>query len=240
MKMQRALRQIYPHQCISCATAVADELALCGDCWRETPFITGLVCDACGTPLPGETDGANELCDDCMTIARPWHRGRAAVLYKGNARNMILALKHGDRPELAKPAARWMLSAARPLIEPGMVIVPVPAHWTRLLKRRYNQAVLLGRELGTLTGLNMLPTAIVRKHHTPVQDGMGLDARFENVAGAIVPHPKRGGELAGKRVLLVDDVMTSGATLACATEACHSAGATQVCVLPLARVAKDT
>lgn len=237
--MQRALQLIYPHQCISCATLVDTGYSLCGDCWRETPFIAGLVCDACGTPLPGETDGAVEFCDDCTVILRPWHRGRAALIYKGNARKMVLALKHGDRQELAIPAARWMYASAQSIIDRDTVIVPVPAHWTRLLRRRYNQAVLLARELGKLGGLKVLPTALVRQRHTPVQDGKGRDARFRNVADAIAPHPRRGAALGGKRVLIVDDVMTSGATLSAATQACHAAGATQVCVVALARVAKD-
>jgi len=237
--MQRALRIIYPPQCVSCAAPVAGELALCGDCWRDTPFISGLVCNACGTPLPGQDSAGDVLCDDCMVIARPWAAGRAALLYKDNARRLVLALKHGDRTELARPAAGWMLRAADGLLDPETIVVPVPIHWTRLLRRRYNQAALLAGELTKLAGLKSMPDALVRPRHTAVQDGMGRNARFANMAGAIVAHPKKAGILAGRPVLLVDDVMTSGATLAAATEACHVAGATRICVLTLARVAKD-
>jgi len=238
-EMQRALRIIYPPQCISCAAPVAGELALCGDCWRDTPFITGLVCGACGTPLPGEDSAPDVLCDDCMAIARPWAAGRAALLYKDNARRLVLALKHGDRTELARPAARWMQRAADGLIGPETLVVPVPIHWTRLLRRRYNQAALLADEVARLTGSPTLPDALIRRKRTPVQDGMGREARFANMTGAIVAHPKRSSALAGRAVLLVDDVMTSGATLAAAAEACQVAGATRICVLVLARVAKD-
>ncbi len=238
--MQRAWQIIYPPQCISCNALMGEEHALCGDCWRETSFITGLVCEACGTPLPGEADTVEALCDDCMTIARPWDKGRAAVLYKGNARRLVLALKHGDRLELAKPMARWLVSSVRPILRPNMVVVPVPAHRSRLFRRRYNQAALIANELAKIAALTVLPDALVRLRPTIVQDGMGRDARFRNMSDAITPHPKRGAQLDGRAVLLVDDVMTSGATLAAATEACHAAGASSVCVSALARVAKDT
>ncbi|MGR3343947.1 MAG: double zinc ribbon domain-containing protein [Paracoccaceae bacterium] len=237
--MQSLLRLIYPPQCISCDALLAEDMTLCGTCWRETPFISGKVCDACGVPLPGEDDGQADLCDDCLTIARPWASGRAALLYRDNARRIVLTLKHGDRLELARPAARWMQSAAAPLLEPGQIMVPVPAHWSRLLRRRYNQAALLARELARLTGATFLPDALIRTRRTDVQDGMGLDQRFQNMSQAIAPHPKYGGALIGKEVLLIDDVMTSGATMAAATEASLASGATRVCVLALARVAKD-
>ncbi len=237
--MQSLLRLIYPPQCISCDALLAEEMALCGTCWRSTPFISGNVCDACGVPLPGEYEDQPDLCDDCLTIARPWASGRAALLYRDNARRIVLALKHGDRPELAKPAARWMQSAAAPLLESGQVMVPVPAHWSRFLRRRYNQAALLARELARLTNATYLPDALIRTRRTAVHDGMGLDQRFQNMSHAIAPHPKYGGALIGKEVLLIDDVMTSGATLAAAAEATFAAGATRVCVLALARVAKD-
>jgi predicted amidophosphoribosyltransferase len=207
--MQSLLRLIYPAQCISCDALLADDMALCGTCWRNTPFIAGTVCDACGVPLPGEGDGRVDLCDDCLTIARPWASGRAAPLYKGNARRMVLSLKHGDRLELAKPAARWMQSAAAPL-------------------------------LARLTGATYVPDALIRSRRTAVQDGMSLNQRFQNMSQAIAPHPKYSHALTGKNVLLIDDVMTSGATLAAATEACAASGATRICVLVLARVAKDT
>ena len=238
--MQSLLRLIYPPQCISCEALLAEDMSLSGTCWRDTLFISGHVCDACGVPLPGEDEGQVDLCDDCLTVARPWASGRAALLYRDNARRIVLALKRGDRLELARPAARWMQSAAGPLLEPGQVMVPVPAHWSRFLRRRYNQAALLAKELACLTGATFLPDSLIRTRRTAVQDGMGRDQRFQNMARAIAPHPQYGSALIGKNVLLIDDVMTSGATLAAAAEASLAAGATRVCVLALARVAKDT
>ncbi|MEE9427692.1 MAG: ComF family protein [Paracoccaceae bacterium] len=239
MGLQTALRLIYPPSCISCSTLLDEEFALCSNCWGETPFITGLVCDFCGVPLPGDSDGHKERCDDCMTIARPWERGRAALLYAGNARRLVLAMKHGDRQDLAVPAARWLVTPMRQLVGKGAIVVPIPAHWTRLIQRRYNQAALLAKELAATTGETYLPDALVRKRVTKVQDGMGRSERFTNMAGAITPHKKHAVKLAGQEVLLIDDVMTSGATFAATTEACYAAGAARVCVLALARVAKD-
>jgi predicted amidophosphoribosyltransferase len=238
--MQRALRLIFPPQCIGCDAQVETEFSLCATCWRDTPFISGLVCDDCGTPLPGEERSHAEICDDCISIARPWVAGRAALLYQSKARQLVLSLKHGDRLDLARPAAQWMAAANKPLIQADMVVVPVPAHWLRLLKRRYNQAALLAKNLAAFCDLTFLPDPLVRPHRTRVQDGMGREQRFENVAGAIIPHPKHPRALQGRDVLLVDDVMTSGATLAAATEACHASGANRVFVSVLARVAKDT
>lgn len=234
-----ALHLIYPPQCLSCGALVTTDFGLCGACWRETPFIAGLVCDQCGVPLPGEDTGKPEHCDDCLTIARPWSRGRAALIYKDNARSMVLALKHGDRLDLARPAAKWMLRAAAPILEPGMLVAPIPLHWMRLVKRRYNQSALLSQAIASSAGLDHCPDLLIRRRATGTQDGRGRDARFANMADALALHPKRGPRANGRHILLIDDVMTSGATLAAAAEACVAGGATAVSVVTLARVAKD-
>jgi ComF family protein len=237
--MQAVLQAIYPPQCLSCNEMVTTDFGLCGACWRQTPFVAGLVCDRCGTPLPGDDPGHAVHCDDCLTIARPWDRGRAAMLYKDNARNLVLALKHGDRMALAKPAAGWLHRAALPILQPGMLVAPVPLHWLRLLKRRYNQAALLSRGLARAAGLAHCPDLLIRRRNTRSQDGRDRDGRFANLVDAIRVNPARDWQVADRPVLLVDDVMTSGATLAACSEACLAAGASSVSVLVMARVAKD-
>lgn len=232
------LRMIYPSQCLTCAEFVEQDFALCGPCWRDTAFIRGLTCSCCGVALPGEDEGDQIQCDDCITIARPWSNGAAALMYRDNARKLVMALKHGDRTELARPAATWM-SAVMPPQPPGTLVIPVPLHWLRFLKRRYNQAALLAKEVARLNALTYLPDALQRLKPTKPLDGHTRNARFEMLDNAIHPHPKRRDQIHGKRVVLVDDVMTSGATLAAATEACTAAGASHVDVLVLARVAKD-
>lgn len=236
--MQSALRLLYPSQCISCDERLEDDFAFCGRCWRETPFITGLVCDKCGVPLPGEETGEAVLCDDCMTVARPWAHGRAAMLYQDNGRKLVLALKHGDREDLARPAGTWLRRAAEPLIGPKTLIAPVPLHWMRMLKRRYNQSALLAASLARAVGHGHCPDLLTRRKRTQSLEGLGRDERFSTLADAISVHPKRRYRLLNRPVLLVDDVMTSGATLAACSEACLAAGASEVNIVVLARVAK--
>lgn len=235
--LQRALSIVYPTQCVLCAAQVDQDGGLCGACWRETPFVGGLSCDACGAPLPGYESGRVQ-CDACLVSPRLWEAGRAAFTYDGNGRRIILALKHGDRTDLAKPAALWLQNAGREILSEETLLVPVPIHWTRLLRRRYNQAAEITRALSKTTGLAMCQDALLRTKRTVTQNGMTVAQRQTNMDGAIVANPKRYQRLEGSRICLVDDVMTSGATLTACTAAAFDAGADQVFVMVLARVAK--
>ncbi|MEL6684467.1 MAG: ComF family protein [Pseudomonadota bacterium] len=239
MRLQSVIRAIYPPQCVACDAHTEEDHGLCAACWRDTQFIGGLVCDKCGTPLPGEDHGEVVQCDDCMTIARPWDRGRAVLIYNGVGRRLVLGLKHGDRTDLAHPAAQWMAQKIATWITEDTVIVPVPLHWVRILRRRYNQSAILAQEMGKLLDVSVCLDALLRPKKTSALEGHSRDARFSVLAGAIVPNPKRITQLAGKRVILVDDVMTSGATLAASAEAAHAAGAANVSIVTLARVVKD-
>lgn len=238
MGLSAALHLIYPPQCITCDAKVTSDFGLCGDCWRETPFVAGLVCDKCGAPLKGQDTGQAEYCDDCLTIARPWGRGRAALIYRGNARGIVLALKHGDRMDLARPASAWLARAGQDVISPKMLVAPVPLHWMRLFKRRYNQAALLSAGLAKLARLDHCPDLFQRRTATPAQSG-GRDARFANMSATMRVHPRWADQILGRDVLVVDDVMTSGATFAAVAEAALAAGATSVTTLALARVVKE-
>lgn len=236
---QTVLRLLYPPRCLRCDAQVESEHSLCGTCWRDTPLIAGLVCDACGTPLPGDTESGPVYCDDCLTIARPWRAGRAALLYKEVGRDLVLALKHADRLDVAQSAGNWLLQAAQPLLAPDSLIVPVPLHWKRLAARRYNQSALLAHALADKARCACLPDALVRHRPTQSLDGLSRDARFATLQDAIIANPRHTNALEGRRILLVDDVMTSGATLAACCEALVQSRASDVCVVTLARVAKD-
>ncbi len=151
---------------------------------------------------------------------------------------MVLALKHGDRLDIALPAARWMAQKSAPLVCPDTLIVPVPLHWRRLVQRRYNQAAVLGQKLALNLDLPFLPDALHRLRPTQMQKDMNREQRFENQKAAISANPRATGQIRGRPVLIVDDVMTTGATLSACTEACLAANARAVNVIVLARVAR--
>lgn len=236
MRMQALVQALYPPRCLGCEAVVVTDFGLCGACWHSMPFITGLVCDSCGLPLPGsEPEGTRVQCDDCLRHPPPWTRGRALALYDGLARQMILQLKHGDRLDLARPLGTWLAGAARPVLQPGMLVVPVPLHWLRLLKRRSNQSALLAARLARVLGLEHCPDLLRRIRATPSQGHRSRSQRLVNLAGALTPHPRRASLAHQRDILLIDDVMTSGATLAAATLALQAAGAASVTALVLAR-----
>ena len=240
-QLQTALRTLYPPSCVACRAPVASDFGLCGSCLRDTPFIAGGTCTACGVPLAGLSEGEIDICEECLTVPRPWSRGRAAMTYEDLGRTLVLQLKHSDRTDLAQPAGAWLARAARPLVRGDTLVVPVPMHRTRLLKRTYNQAVLLARVAARHLERQMVPDILERTRRTPMQDHRSADERFANLDGAITVRgaSARNAGLVGRHVLLVDDVMTSGATLSACATACLDAGAEEVDVAVLARVRRD-
>jgi ComF family protein len=229
---------LYPPQCLTCDAHVGDAGMLCPACWPQMPFISGVACDKCGAPVPGGERGEALICEDCTRIARPWDRGRAVMLYGEKSRQLVLGLKYYDRHDSATAAGRWLARAVAPLVTPRTLVVPVPLHWTRLFQRRYNQSALLGQSLAQAAGLEQVPDLLLRTRRTAKQDGRGREARFANLRGTITVHPRHRSRTEGRHVLLVDDVMTSGATLAAAAEACFAGGADGVDVAILARVTR--
>lgn len=193
----------------------------------------------CGVPLPGRADGEAVHCDECIKTPRPWAAGRAALLYKDGARRIVLGLKHGGRLEVARAAGVWLDRAAQDLLRPDMVIAPVPLHWTRLFSRTFNQSAALARAVADRSECTLCPDLLTRPKHTVSLDSRPVNERFDILEDAIQVHPRRRHMLHGRPVLLVDDVMTSGATFSAAAQACRAAGSGDVFVLALARVAKD-
>lgn len=228
---------LYPPVCVACGAESGESGGLCAPCFRAAPFIAGPVCDRCGAPLP---PGAGEACDGCAHAPPGWEQARAAALYEGPARRAALALKHGDRLEIAPVAAVWMARAGAELLARADLIAPVPLHWTRLVRRRFNQSAELSRALARRVGRAeaSAPDLLRRVRRTPSQEGRSRAARIENVAGAFRLSPRWRGRVAGRRVLLVDDVMTTGATLTACAETLRAEGAAGVDALVLCRVAR--
>ncbi|SFL05866.1 Predicted amidophosphoribosyltransferases [Shimia haliotis] len=237
-KFQTALQMVFPSRCVACGALVEGDFGLCSLCWAQTPFLGGAQCDFCGISVLAESVEDQLTCDACQSVPRPWVKGAAALSYEGVARKLVLALKHGDRQDIALPCSKWMASAGRELWEAEAIVVPVPLHWSRLLKRRYNQAGVLAKRVARHLDLAFCPDALLRPRVRGTTAGLTTEERFDKMSGAIEPHPKRGQRLAGRRTIVVDDVMTSGATLTAAAQAALQAGAKDVCVLTLARVAK--
>lgn len=231
------LDTIYPPRCLACMDFTDAPHGLCAACWRETHFIAGSACARCGVPLVGEA-ARGDVCDSCLRHPPAWDAGAAALVYRGAARRMVLGLKHADRLDMARPLARWMAAAGATVIADSDAIAPVPLHWRRLLKRRYNQSAELARALSRITGKPVLPDLLIRPRATTAQKRMNREERAQNQAGAITVHPRHAGAgLSGRSILVIDDVLTSGATLGSCTEALRAAGAARVNVLVLCRVA---
>ena len=179
------------------------------------------------------------LCDGCIEIARPWSKGRSALVYDGKARQLILSLKHGDRTDLARAAGPWLIRAGRDILGPDTLIIPVPLHRFRFLRRKFNQASLLAERVARELQIDVLHDGLLRSVKTAPLLGKTRDERFDILQGAITINQLHADKFKDRHIVLLDDVMTSGATFAAATEACLMAGADDVCVLALARAVKD-
>lgn len=231
-----ALDALLPPQCLTCEEAVERPGQFCQACFSATQFITAPCCDACGVPLGFATMPGRLLCETCIAEPPPWGRARAALVYDGQSSRVVLSFKHADQPELAAALAPMMARAGGALLAGAALLVPVPLHRGRLLARRYNQSALLAQHLARLSGIPSLPDALRRTRATRKLGMLSAAARAEMVGGAIEVRPHRAAALAGRRVVLVDDVLTSGATARDCTRALFAAGVAGVDVLVAARV----
>ena len=232
-----ALDTLLPPQCLGCGTAVHGPAALCPACWGSTVFLGPPQCAACGLPFEYAMDEGT-LCGACTRDPPPFRRARAAMAYGDVSRGLLLAFKHGDRTDAAPAFGRWLARAGAELIADAEVMAPVPLHWTRLFARRYNQAALLAQAVGRAAGLEVVADLVVRRRRTPSQGRLGPAARRRNLRGAFAVRPRHTAAIRGRRVLLIDDVLTTGATAAACTRVLLRAGAGAVDVLTLARVVR--
>ena len=233
------LDQLYPPVCLSCDRPVATADALCADCFKALRPITAPLCPVLGLPFAVSL-GPDARSAEAIADPPPFDRARSAVVYNEVARALVGKLKYGDRPELARFCARLMAQAGHELCGGDAVLVPVPLHRARQFSRRYNQSTELARALGKLTGLPVDPHLVLRRKNTRQQVGLSADASQRNVAGAFVAHPHAPLRLKGRRVIVIDDVITTGSTVKAVTRALKSGGVERIDVLSFARVVTGT
>ena len=233
-----ALDLHYPPLCIGCRVQVAEPGSLCAACWQDIDFLDGPACMCCGLPFDLDP-GSDTLCAACIAEPPSFDRARAVMRYDEKSRGPILAFKHGDRLDLVPGFARWLDRAGRALIDEADVIVPVPLHPRRLWSRRYNQAAEIARHVAKIAGKQLEPLALRRVRATPSQGAMpSAKARRRNMRGAFRVADSYQAEIRNRAILLIDDVLTTGATADACARVLKRAGASKVHVLALARVVR--
>ena len=229
-----ALDIALPTLCVACREPVAG-VGVCAECWAKLSFIAPPFCPRLGIPFVYDP-GPDLLSMEAIANPPAWQRARAAVRYDDVARTLVHALKYQDRTDLAPAMGRWMARAGKELLADGDVLVPVPLHWRRGWTRRYNQSGALAHVIGKHSGVPVVREALRRIRPTRQQIGLSRPQRTANVQGAFRVLPQKSHQIAGRRVVLVDDVLTSGATTDACARALLRARAAQVDVLVFARV----
>ena len=228
---------LLPPACLACGVLVAETRTVCAACWNGLSFLAPPCCVRCGYPF--EVDpGPGAWCGACTRQPPAYERARAVLAYDDASRTLLLGFKHRDRTQAAPAFGRWMARAGAELLRDADLLVPVPLHWTRLFFRRFNQSALLAHEIGRVTRIPVVPDLLVRRRRTPSQGRRSRSARAENVRGVFAVHRRHGSRVRGRRVVLIDDVLTTGATVAACTRTLRRAGAARVDILTMARVVR--
>jgi len=230
-----ALNAVLPARCMLCGATVAEDGALCAACWDGIHFLGPPACACCGYPFEYEVP-SESLCGACQRHAPQFDRARAVFAYDDASRSLILSFKHADQTHLSPAFGRWLSRAGTALIADADLLVPVPLHRLRLFARRFNQAALLAHALSRESGKPVASDLLRRRRRTPSQGRMSRTARIRNVRGAFAVREEWRAQLRGARVLLLDDVQTTGATVEECARILKRSGAAAVDVLTLARV----
>ncbi|MGD9659531.1 MAG: ComF family protein [Methylocystis sp.] len=227
---------VYPPSCLVCRKAVAAHGAICAECWRDIGFIERPYCERLGTPFERDLGQPGLISLEAAANPPAFGRARAVARYDSDkARALAHRLKYYDRLELAEPIGRWMARAGAELLADADVIVPIPLHRLRLLARRFNQSAALAKAVSRESAVPAEMMALERVKPTAPQVGLTRAQRAANLSGAFRVSPDRADAIVGRNVVLVDDVLTTGATANAATRALLRAGAARVDLLVFAR-----
>jgi len=228
---------IAPAVCLGCHGRISAHDALCAACWQQVSFITPPLCDRLGLPLPFGSGDAPLISAAAAADPPPYDRARAAAVFDHVVRELIHGFKYTDRHEARRLLARWMTGAGTELLVDADLIVPVPMTRWRLIRRQFNQAALLAREIAASSGVAFDPFVLRKMRTTPTQVGSSARQRAANVAGAFAVPESARRRVADKAIVLVDDVITTGATVSGCARALRAAGARRIDVLAAAMVA---
>jgi len=230
-----ALDLALPPLCSACREPLGDGIGLCASCWSKLSFIEPPYCPRLGIPFSYDP-GSGLLSMEAIANPPAYDRARAAVRYDNIARALVHSFKYGDRLDLAPLMGHWMARAGRELLGDADALIPVPLHWRRLWTRRFNQAASLAGAISQGSAVPIIHDALKRMRATAQQVGLSKAQRAENVQGAFRVPPGQQAQVAGRRLVLIDDVLTSGATVDTCARALLRAGAVRVDVLVFARV----
>lgn len=225
---------LLPHRCLSCDTGVSEGPGLCPPCWAKVRFVEAPWCESCGRPFEIDPqDGL--LCGACLADTPLFDRARAAMIYDEASRPLVTGFKYADRTDFARAFGGWLERVGRDVLEEADYLVPVPLHPWRLWMRRYNQAGILASALSRETMIPVLHDGLLRVRHTRQQVGLTASRRRRNVAGAFRANPRRANDLRDAHIVLIDDVVTSGATISACLRALKRQKPASMSVLSLAR-----
>lgn len=233
------LNAALPPRCPLSGEIVDVQGMLAPESWARLQFIADPVCGACGFPLEFSIESAGARCAACLKNPPVYGRGRSALVYDEASRDLILGFKHGDQMQSVVSFVPWFKRAGAELLEQTDILVPVPLHRWRLLRRRYNQAALMAQALGKAVGKPCLPDILQRVRATPIQGYMRPRERQKNVKNAFRLYPRHTEKIVGKNILLIDDVYTTGSTVSECVKTLLAGGAGHVDVLTLARVVRS-
>jgi ComF family protein len=225
---------VFPPICLVCRAPVCEPAGLCPTCWGGLQFIERPYCERLGIPF-GFDLGPGALSAEAIAHPPVFARARAAVIFGGSARTLIHGLKYRDREELAGFLARMMVRAGKDVLDTADLLVPIPLHRWRLMQRKFNQSALLAQAVGRIAQVPVNVFALERVRATPPQVGLSGRERHENMRGALRVAQAHRMAIAGRRIVLIDDALTTGATISAATRALKRAGAAEVDVLTFAR-----